>query len=109
MSIVCAPGFTLMGSRTTSVGLCAVRKGKTMNRTILLVGSLGIGCALSWSDASQGPAGRPLEASPSRARTTSQGRSLTFEDRVAAQEAIERVYYSHQIGATLSFEEAVPR
>jgi hypothetical protein len=36
-------------------------------------------------------------------------RDLTFEDRVRAQEAIERVYYSHQIGATKSFEEAVPR
>jgi N-acetylneuraminic acid mutarotase/predicted RecA/RadA family phage recombinase len=34
---------------------------------------------------------------------------LTFEDRVRAQEAIERVYYSHQIGATEPFEEAVPR
>ena len=38
-----------------------------------------------------------------------QGRELTFADRVAAQEAIERVYYSHQIGAERSFEEAVPR
>ena len=37
------------------------------------------------------------------------GRELTFADRVAAQEAIERVYYSHQIGATKPFEEAVPR
>jgi hypothetical protein len=36
-------------------------------------------------------------------------RDLTFEDRVRAQEAIERVYYAHQIGATKSFEEAVPR
>ncbi len=35
-------------------------------------------------------------------------RDLTFDERVAAQEAIERVYYSHQIGATLPFEEAVP-
>src|SRR5438034_7469217 len=35
-------------------------------------------------------------------------RDLTFEDRVKAQEAIERVYYSHQIGATKPFEEAVP-
>ena len=37
------------------------------------------------------------------------GRELTFVDRVAAQEAIERVYYSHQIGAERSFEEALPR
>src|SRR6266849_5681129 len=36
-------------------------------------------------------------------------RDLTFEERVKAQEAIERVYYSHQIGATKGFEEAVPR
>src|SRR4029453_18427976 len=36
-------------------------------------------------------------------------RELTFEDRVKAQEAIERVYYSHQIGATKPFEQAVPR
>jgi len=43
---------------------------------------------------------------PATAATT---RSLTFEERVEAQEAIERVYYSHQIGATKPFEEAVPR
>jgi N-acetylneuraminic acid mutarotase len=36
-------------------------------------------------------------------------RDLTFDDRLKAQEAIERVYYSHQIGATKSFGEAVPR
>src|SRR5580765_725184 len=36
-------------------------------------------------------------------------RDLTFEDRVQAQKAIERVYYSHQNGATKPFEEAVPR
>jgi len=29
--------------------------------------------------------------------------------RVQAQEAIERVYYSHQIGAKRPFEQAVPR
>jgi N-acetylneuraminic acid mutarotase len=34
---------------------------------------------------------------------------LTFEDRVRAQEAVERVRYSHQIGATKQFEEAWPR
>ena len=38
-----------------------------------------------------------------------QVRDLTFEDRVKAQEATERVYYSRQIGATRLFEEAVPR
>ena len=36
-------------------------------------------------------------------------RTLTFEDRVRAQAAIERVYYSHQIGTTKPFEQAVPR
>jgi len=34
---------------------------------------------------------------------------LTFNERVACHEAIERVYYAHQIGATRSFEDAVPR
>src|SRR5437867_8288683 len=38
-----------------------------------------------------------------------QARELTFEERVNAQEAIERVYYSHQIGATKPFEEVVSR
>lgn len=44
-----------------------------------------------------------LNASPILAR------ELTFEERVEAQRAIERVYYSHQIGATRPFEEAIPR
>ena len=34
---------------------------------------------------------------------------LTFEDRVRAQEAIDRVYYSHQLGATRPFDEVDPR
>ncbi|HEV8375142.1 MAG TPA: kelch repeat-containing protein, partial [Candidatus Polarisedimenticolia bacterium] len=34
---------------------------------------------------------------------------LDFEARVRAQAAIERVYYSHQIGAKRPFEQAVPR
>src|SRR5262245_64052981 len=38
-----------------------------------------------------------------------QARDLTFEERVRAQEAIERVYHSHQAGARRSFEETVPR
>ena len=33
---------------------------------------------------------------------------LTFQDRVAAQKAIERVYHSHQLGPARPFEEAVP-
>ncbi|HEU5179236.1 MAG TPA: Calx-beta domain-containing protein [Candidatus Polarisedimenticolia bacterium] len=40
---------------------------------------------------------------------TAQSRQLTFEERVRAQEAIERLNYSHQIGASLPFEEAIPR
>ncbi len=36
-------------------------------------------------------------------------RDLTFGERVKAQEAIERVYYSHQLDAKGAFEEAVPR
>ena len=36
-------------------------------------------------------------------------RTITFEERVRAQEAIERVYYSHQVGAAIPFEQAVPR
>ncbi len=35
--------------------------------------------------------------------------TLTFEDRVRAQEAIERVYYGHLVGQSLPFEEVVPR
>ena len=38
-----------------------------------------------------------------------QAHTLTFEERVDCQEAIERVYYSYQIGTTKPFEEAVPR
>jgi len=38
-----------------------------------------------------------------------QDRSLTFEERFRAQEAIQRVYYSHQIGASVPFEKAFPR
>ena len=40
---------------------------------------------------------------------SSNARELTFDERVDAQEAIERVYYSYQIGATKSFEEAPGR
>src|SRR5882672_7740772 len=35
--------------------------------------------------------------------------NLTIEDRVKAQETIERVYYSHQIGVKRPFDEAVSR
>src|SRR3990172_3188092 len=43
-----------------------------------------------------------------QALPNAQARDLSFEDRVRAQEAIERVYYAHQIGKTKPFEEAVP-
>ena len=35
-------------------------------------------------------------------------RELTFEERVEAQRAIERVSYSHQLGATRPFDDVVP-
>src|SRR5262245_33747286 len=34
---------------------------------------------------------------------------LTFQDRVRAEEALARVRYAQQVGATAPFEEAVPR
>ena len=39
--------------------------------------------------------------------TAQGGRTLTFEERVEAQRAIEQVYYAHQVGATQPFELAV--
>src|SRR3989338_6283309 len=36
-------------------------------------------------------------------------RRLSFEQRLLAQGAIERVYHSHRLGPTRPFEEAVPR
>ena len=42
----------------------------------------------------------PLHAAP---------HELTFEQRVAAQRAIEQVSYGHQKEAVLAFDEAVPR
>jgi hypothetical protein len=39
----------------------------------------------------------------------SMARDLTFDERVRAQEAIERVHYRHQTGATKTFEQAVSR
>jgi len=38
-----------------------------------------------------------------------EARELTLEERIRAQDAIERVYYSHQTGASRPFEEAMPR
>jgi N-acetylneuraminic acid mutarotase len=37
------------------------------------------------------------------------GRTLSLEERVRAQEAIERVYHRHQQGSNRPFEEAAPR
>src|SRR5207245_6235801 len=45
----------------------------------------------------------------SSAGASLQARELTFEDRVKAQRAIERFYYSHQIGEKRPFERAVPQ
>jgi len=42
-----------------------------------------------------------LSAAPARAR------DLSFEERVRAQAAVEKVYYSHETGTRRSFEEAV--
>ena len=39
--------------------------------------------------------------------TSTPTETLTFKDRVRAQEAIERVYYSHRIGAPEPFENAI--
>ncbi|HEV8700526.1 MAG TPA: hypothetical protein VGV60_04545 [Candidatus Polarisedimenticolia bacterium] len=47
--------------------------------------------------------GEALHAAPATVR------DLGFAQRLKAQEAIERVYYSHQIDATAPFEAAVPR
>jgi hypothetical protein len=39
----------------------------------------------------------------------SEARALSLQERIQAQEAIERVYHAHQIDDTRRFEEAVPR
>jgi N-acetylneuraminic acid mutarotase len=44
-----------------------------------------------------------------RSTGSATARTLTFADRVRAQDAIERVYYRHQIGTAKPFEEAVSR
>jgi N-acetylneuraminic acid mutarotase len=40
---------------------------------------------------------------------TISARDLSFDERVKAQQAIDKVYYSHLIGARKTFEQAVPR
>jgi hypothetical protein len=56
-----------------------------------------------------GLAGGAVSAAMVLQGAAAQPRHLTFEQRVRAQEAIERFYYAHQISATRPFEEAVPR
>ena len=46
---------------------------------------------------------------PGLAGLSINARELSLEQRVKAQEAIERVYYRDQIGSTRAFEDAVPR
>jgi len=41
--------------------------------------------------------------------TPASARDLSFDERVEAQRAIDKVYYSHQIGTKKSFEQAVSR
>ncbi len=50
-----------------------------------------------------------LMALASVTASADEGRPLGFEDRVRAQEAIERVYHAHRLGARRSFEETFPR
>jgi len=40
--------------------------------------------------------------------SASQGQETTFQQRVEAQRAIDRIYYAHQEGSTEPFEKAVP-
>lgn len=58
----------------------------------------------SWSRVTLLPAALMILALP-----VVHARDLTFDERVDCQEAIERVYYSHQVGATQPFEQAVSR
>src|SRR5206468_12729526 len=44
-----------------------------------------------------------------RAHGAARVREIGFEDRVAAETAIEKIYYDHQIGTTRSFDQVVPR
>src|SRR5436309_714591 len=41
--------------------------------------------------------------------TAATARDLSFQERLAAEERIQRVYYSHQVGTSLPFEQVVPR
>src|SRR5881397_2265313 len=67
--------------------------------TILLSLTLALGAA--------GDPSRMAIAVPRRAGEAA--RRITFEQRVEAQRAIERVYYAGRVGATRAFDVAVPR
>jgi len=54
-------------------------------------------------------AGVLLAIGAPRANGAARVREIGFEDRVAAETAIEKIYYDHQIGTTRSFHQAVPR
>src|SRR5262245_23642619 len=41
-------------------------------------------------------------------RTRAGAASISLEDRIAAQRAIERVYYAHQLQTSRPFDEAIP-
>ena len=50
-----------------------------------------------------------LGALPSNAGVSAAARDLAFEERVAAEQALQHANYAHQIGARKSFEAAFPR
>ncbi len=54
-----------------------------------------------------GAVGIVLSVAGSSPQIISPPRDLSFEQRVEAQRAIERVYHSHLVGARSSFEDAV--
>src|SRR5262245_32415654 len=49
-----------------------------------------------------------IDARPANKSATAPASTLSFSERLRAQQAIERVYYSHGLGTTLPFEQAVP-
>jgi N-acetylneuraminic acid mutarotase len=87
---------------------------KSMNLSPLNMGSIAH-AALGWRPSSGRTMARRAPktiivflATALTATICVHARELSFAERVAAQEAIERVHYSHQIGATRPFEDAVP-
>jgi len=55
------------------------------------------------------PMGRARDLSFEPATSGPHPRILTLEDRIKAEEAIQKVYFSHQTDVSLPFEQAVPR